>query len=130
MTPVLVVDAVAPCLAFWVDRFGFTLGHQVPGDDGQLVFGSVNGDGIELMYQTRASVIAEDDGRSVEERTRDVAGHSIVLFFEVEDFAAVERAVAGALVVKPRHQTFYGTVEIYIREAGGHVVGFSAPAPS
>jgi hypothetical protein len=37
----------------------------------------------------------------------------------------VEQAVAGAPVVKPRHTTFYGSAEIYVREPGGHTVGFA-----
>ena len=27
--------------------------------------------------------------------------------------------------VKPRHETFYGSTEIYVREPGGNTVGFS-----
>jgi hypothetical protein len=32
----------------------------------------------------------------------------------------------GAPVVKPRHQTFYGSTEIYVKEPGGNTVGFAA----
>jgi len=28
-------------------------------------------------------------------------------------------------VVKARHQTFYGSTELYVREPGGNVVGFA-----
>jgi predicted enzyme related to lactoylglutathione lyase len=72
------------------------------------------------MYQTRASVLAETPGAAAE-----LAGHSIVLFIAVADLDAVEKAVAGAPVVKPRHQTFYGSTEIYVREPGGNTVGFA-----
>jgi hypothetical protein len=27
--------------------------------------------------------------------------------------------------VKPRHETFYGSTELYVREPGGHTVGFA-----
>jgi hypothetical protein len=27
--------------------------------------------------------------------------------------------------VKPRHKTFYGSIEIYVREPGGNTVGFA-----
>ena len=121
MTPVLIVDRVEPCLPFWVDRFGFAVEHQVPGSDGQLVFASVKKDGLEVMYQTRASVIAE-----MPETAREVDGHSVVLFITVDDLDAVERAVAGAPVVRPRHKTFYGSTEIYVREPGGNTVGFAS----
>jgi len=121
MAPVLVVDRVEPCLEFWVDRFGFTVENQVPGPDGQLIFASVKKDGLEVMYQTRASVIADNP-----EAAKELAGHSVVLFITVNDIDAVERAIAGATVVKPRHQTFYGSTEIYVREPGGNTVGFAS----
>jgi ABC-type dipeptide/oligopeptide/nickel transport system permease component len=57
LTPVIIADAVEPGIAFWADRFGFKVTNQVPGPDGKLIFASVEKDGIELMYQTRASVI-------------------------------------------------------------------------
>lgn len=121
LAPVLVVDRVEPCLTFWVDRFGFAVENEVPGPDGQLIFASVKKDGLEVMYQTRASVVAENP-----EFARELDGHSVTLFITVNDIDAVERAVAGAPVVKPRHQTFYGSTEIYVREPGGNTVGFAA----
>ena len=120
LSPVLIVDSVEPCIAFWVDRFGFTATNQVPGPDGKLVFASVEKDGIEIMYQTRASVLAEKPDAAAE-----LSGHSTALFFTVEDLDRVEQAVAGAPVVKPRHKTFYGSTELYVREPGGNTVGFA-----
>jgi uncharacterized glyoxalase superfamily protein PhnB len=120
LSPVLVVDSVEPCIAFWVDRFGFTATNQVPGPDGKLVFASVEKDGIEIMYQTRASVLAERP-----DAVSELSGHSTALFFTVEDLDRVEQAVAGVPVVKPRHKTFYGSTELYVREPGGNTVGFA-----
>jgi len=120
LTPVLVVDAVEPCIVFWTERFGFTAENQVPGDDGKLVFASVKKEDIEVMYQTRASVIAERPDAASE-----LTGHSTVLFISTDDLDAVEKAIAGAPVVSPRHTTFYGSTEIYVREPGGNTVGFA-----
>jgi uncharacterized glyoxalase superfamily protein PhnB len=120
LTPVLVVNRVEPCLEFWTGGLGFKKVHEVPGPDGALVFASVERDGVEIMYQTRASVVADHPGVAGE-----LDGHSIALFITVEDFAAVERALAGAPVVKPKHQTFYGSTEMYVREPGGNMVGFA-----
>jgi len=120
LTPVLVVDAVEPCIAFWTDRLGFAAENQVPGDDGKLVFASVKKGEIEVMYQTKASVIAERP-----EAASDLSGHSTALFITTDDLDAVEKAIEGAPVVSPRHTTFYGSTEIYVREPGGHVVGFA-----
>jgi uncharacterized glyoxalase superfamily protein PhnB len=120
LAPVLIVDAVEPSVAFWVDRFGFRAENAVPGPDGKLVFASVKRDGIEVMYQTRASVLAEAPGQAAE-----LTGHSTALFITVENLDAVEKAAAGAPVVKARHQTFYGSTEFYVREPGGNTVGFA-----
>ena len=120
LTPVLVVEQVAPCVRWWSDRLGFALKHQVDGDDGVPVFASVEKDGLEVMVQTRASVLAERADAAAE-----LDGHSVVLFIEVADLDAVERALGDVPVVTPRHRTFYGSTELYVREPGGNVVGFA-----
>jgi uncharacterized glyoxalase superfamily protein PhnB len=120
LTPVLIVDAVEPCIKFWTDRLGFEVTNQVPGPDGKLIFASVQKAGIEIMYQTRASVISEQPGSAGE-----LMGHSVALFITVGDLNTVAKALEGAPVVKPRHETFYGSTEIYVREPGGNTVGFA-----
>jgi uncharacterized glyoxalase superfamily protein PhnB len=120
LTPVLIVDAVEPCIKFWTDRLGFAVTNQVPDPDGKLIFASVEKEGIEIMYQTRASVISEQPGSAGE-----LMGHSVALFITVADLDPVIRALDGAPVVKPRHETFYGSTEIYVREPGGNTVGFA-----
>jgi uncharacterized glyoxalase superfamily protein PhnB len=120
LTPVLVVDQVEPCIHFWVDRLGFTAENQVPGNDGRLVFASVKRGDMEVMYQTRTSVIADRPASAAE-----LTGHSTALFITTEDLDAVERALDGVPVVQPRHTTFYGSTEIYVREPGGNTVGFA-----
>ena len=124
LAPVLIVDAVEPSVEFWTTRLGFTKENLVPGPDGKLVFASVKKDGVEIMYQTRASVIADDPSAE-----RELTGRSAVLFItlpSLRDLDVIERAMKGAPMVKQRHETFYGTTEFYIREPGGNVVGFSA----
>jgi uncharacterized glyoxalase superfamily protein PhnB len=131
LAPVLIVDAVEPGIAFWTGKLGFATENEVPGPDGKLIFASVKKDGVEIMYQTRASVVA--DSTSTES---ELNGHSVALFITVPSIAdldAIEARIAGAPVVKPRHETFYGATEFYVKEPGGNVVGFAAfkgdPAP-
>ena len=124
LAPDLIVDAVEPCLEFWATNLGFTKANEVPGPDGKLVFASVKKDGVEIMYQTRASVVADNPAQAAE-----LSGHSVGLFLTVASIAdldAAERAVAGAPVVKPRHKTFYGSTEFYAGEPGGTVGGFAS----
>jgi uncharacterized glyoxalase superfamily protein PhnB len=120
LTPVLIVDAVEPCIKFWVDRLGFAVSNQVPDPNGKLVFASVQLGAIEIMYQTRASVVDEQPGAA-----KDLMGHSVALFITVDNLDKVEKSLFGAPVVKPRHKTFYGSTEIYVKEPGGNTVGFA-----
>jgi uncharacterized glyoxalase superfamily protein PhnB len=124
LSPVLIVDSVDEASRFWVDRLGFARENEVPAGDGTLVFASVRKDGIEIMYQSKASVIAEDP-----EAAGGLAGRSAALFITVpglEDLDAIEEALREAPMIKPRHDTFYGTTEFYVREPGGSMVGFAA----
>lgn len=119
-TTVFIVDQVEPCVAFWVERFGFTAENQVPGPDGKLVFASVKSGDVEVMYQTKASVVAEDPRAASE-----LDGRNAVLFITVDDIDRAEQAAKGAPVVKPRHKTFYGSTELYVRDPGGNTIGFA-----
>ena len=123
LAPVLIVDAVEPCVDFWA-TLGFAKENAVPGPDGKLIFASVKKDGVEIMYQTRASVVADSPAQAAE-----LDGHSVALFLTVASLAdldAVENALSAAPVVKARHKTFYASTELYVREPGGNVVGFAA----
>lgn len=124
LAPVLIVDSVEPCIEFWTDRLGFKKENEVPGDNGKLIFASVKKAGVEIMYQTKASVLADSPSQASE-----LDGHSTTLFITVPstaDLDSAERAVSGAPIVKARHKTFYGSDEFYVREPGGNVVGFAA----
>ncbi|HUF68989.1 MAG TPA: hypothetical protein VMM79_10140 [Longimicrobiales bacterium] len=118
LTPILTVDAIEPCLPFWLDRLGFTKTTEVPHED-RLGFVILERDGIEVMYQTIDSVAADLPALASLPR-----GGSI-LFIEVDDIAAIEKAMAGADIVVPRRSTFYGADEVFAREPGGHIVGFA-----
>ena len=120
LSPVIMVDAIEPCLPFW-QRLGFDKTVEVPEGD-TLGFVILAKDGVEVMYQTYESV--EHDAPGLLARTR---GHGAALFIEVGDIEAVERALAGIEAVVPRRKTFYGMDEIGVREPGGHVVMFAQP---
>lgn len=119
LTPILYVDAIEPCLPFWVDRLGFTKTVEVPHEDA-IGFVILARDGLELMYQTWASAAAD-----IADATKHTKGRSAALYIEVENLDQVEQALRGADVVHPRRKAFYGATEIFVREPGGHVVGFA-----
>ena len=119
LTPVLVVDRVEPAAAFWRERLGFEQQFEVP-HEGAVGFVSLTNGGVEIMYQSRASVAADLPSLAAGE-------HRTVLFIEVDDLDAVERAMQGVEIVHPRRTTFYGMHEITVREPGGNVVVFAQP---
>ena len=121
LTPVLMVDAIEPCLPLWIDKLGWTKTVEVPEGD-KLGFVILTKDGAELMYQTWVSV-DKDVGHAVQR----AKGTSIGLFIEVSDLDVVEKQLDGVPIVLPRRRTFYGMDEIGVAEAGGHTVVFAQP---
>ena len=118
LTPVLMVESIEPCLPFWVDRLGFSKTVEVP-HGSALGFVILARDGVEVMYQTRASV--QDD---VAELANSPMRGSM-LYIDVEDIDAVEEALRGVPYVIPRRKTFYGADEVIVREPGGNSVAFA-----
>lgn len=119
LTPVLVVDAIEPSLAFWIGRLGFETTVEVPHGD-RLGFVALRNGDVEVMLQTSASLA--DDLPAV---VGDVAVGGTALFVEVEDVDAIDEAVEGIERPVPRRTTFYGADEIVVREPGGHLVTFA-----
>lgn len=120
LTPVIFVDQVEPCLPFWTERLGFEKVAEVPGPDGKPQFAMLVRDGIEVMYQTWASLEAELGASSKTGR-----GHSITLFIEVSSLDQVDKAMAGIARVVERHKTFYGMEEFTVRDPAGALVTFA-----
>ena len=118
LTPVLLVDAIEPALPFWEERLGFTRTAEVPHED-RLGFVMLAKDGVEIMYQSVASVNAD-----VPELASTPTGATF-LFIEVENLDAIVAALEGIETVIPRRKTFYGADEYVVREPGGNVVTFA-----
>ena len=118
-TPILVVAAIEPCLAFWTDQLGFARTAEVPEGD-RLGFVILAKDGVEVMYQTRSGIAAD-----ILEVAESGAGTKSLLFIEVADVADVAQRLAGHEVVVPMRETFYGATEIFFRAPCGTVVGFA-----
>jgi hypothetical protein len=120
LTPVIMVDAIEPCIPFW-KRVGFVKTAEVPEGD-RLGFVILAKDGVEVMYQTHESVEKDAPGL-----VPPAQGTAAAFFIEVSDIESIERALDGLQVVVPRRKTFYGMDEIGVREPGGHVVVFAQP---
>lgn len=121
LTPILYVDAIEPCLPFWIEGLGFEVTISVPEGE-SLGFAAVARDGIEVMYQTHASM-AKDIGAVGSMRS------PVMLFCRVADLDAIIARLHRDDIVVPRRGTPYGADEIYVRTVGGHIVGFAAFPP-
>ena len=122
LSPLLTVEAIEPCLSFW-ERLGFAKTVEVP-DGASLGFVILAKDGVEIMYQSRASV-----AKDIPPMASGAAGAmpAMGLFVEVADIDAVEESLAGIPHVIPRRKTFYGMDEVVVRDPGGYVVVFAQP---
>lgn len=120
ITPVLTVTAIEPCLPLWIDRLGFEQTMEVPGDDG-LVFVGLQGGGLEVMLQTRASLAADLPAVAA------APAGSAFLFLEVADLDLILPHLLESDIVVADHTTFYGMREVTLRTAGGHFVTLAQP---
>jgi uncharacterized glyoxalase superfamily protein PhnB len=125
-TPLIVVEAVEPCIPFWTEKLGFEVTVTVPHED-RTGFAILQKGAVELMYQSRASVAA-DLGASGAPKTlaAELAESTTTLFVEVDRLDEVIAVLDDTEVVVPRRQTFYGMDEIFVRPPCGTLVGFAA----
>lgn len=123
-TPILVVEEIEPSLELWIDRLGFAKSAEVPEGD-RLGFVILVSGSIEIMYQTRRSIDRDVDEHGLPEAMRAKEARS-VLYVEVDDLDAVRSKLEGLEILLPRRETFYGATELWMREPGGHLVGFAA----
>jgi uncharacterized glyoxalase superfamily protein PhnB len=124
-TPVLVVDRIEPVLPFW-KKVGLTPTTEVPDANATcLAFVILAAEGVEIMYQTAASV--RDDllkAASVKDAFRATLQQT-TLFVEVSNLSDVESRLQGETVVMPRRKTFYGSTETGYIDPAGNIIVFA-----
>jgi len=126
LTPIIVVEEIEPCLPFWTDGLGYEITATVPHGDA-IGFAMLQGGGVEVMYQSRASVEADlVPSGAPAGLDKELAGSTTTLFIEVDGIDPLLEALGDADVVVPRRQTFYGMDEIFVRAPCGTLIGFAA----
>lgn len=118
LTPILAVDEIEPVIPFW-EALGFRTVNQNR-SEGTLVFAAFSKEGYEIHYQTVARI-----DRDIPGMAETLAGSTSLLYLAVDDLDAVIAALGDAEVVIPRRRTRWGADEIYVREPGGHLIGFA-----
>ncbi|MFI5097051.1 MAG: VOC family protein [Candidatus Acidiferrales bacterium] len=125
LTPVLFVKEIEPVLPFWVEGLGFTKTAEVP-EGNKLGFVILEKDGVEVMYQSYASV--DKDMPAI---GADVRKGPTFLYLQVDNLEELKAAVKRAEVYMPERKTFYGSTEIGVKDPAGHFITFAqfAAAP-
>jgi uncharacterized glyoxalase superfamily protein PhnB len=119
ITPVLFVAEIEPCLKFWTERLGFQKTVEVP-EGSRLGFVILQRDGVELMYQSYASL--EKDMPALASAVR---GGPTFLFIEVDDLERIKAAIGDTEVYMRERTTFYGARELGVKDPAGHHVTFA-----
>lgn len=118
---ILIVDEIEPCLDFWTGVLGFEMTQSVRNTD-KFDFVMLALGNIEVHLQTKSATQRDNPGLKIG------APISSILYFDVENIEDLEAKLIkrnDIEILKPKHKTFYGTTEIYIREPGKHMLGFA-----
>jgi uncharacterized glyoxalase superfamily protein PhnB len=94
---------------------------EVP-DGPALAFAAVQKDGTEIMYQTMASAMKDPSASTA---AKQGLNSSAFLYVDVVDLDAVLVALKGIKLEVKKHTTFYGAIEVVVRDPGGHFVTFA-----
>lgn len=119
ITPILFAQEIEPCIKFWTERMGFHKTAEVPEGD-KIGFVILQKDGLELMYQSYASV--EKDNAATAQAVRK---GPTFLYIDVEDLDVALAAAKGAEMPMLVRSTFYGSKEFGIKDPVGHYIIFA-----
>jgi predicted enzyme related to lactoylglutathione lyase len=125
VTPVLVVGKIEPVMSFW-KKLGVMPTTEVPSGDGDgLVFAIFSAGGIEIMYQTAASVQEDLVGAATDKEAFRAGPQQSALYIEVESLEQVESQLHAERLVMPRRTTFYGATEVAYADPAGNIIVFA-----
>jgi len=119
ITPILFAQEIETCIQFWTERLGFQKTVEVPEGD-KTGFAILEKDGLELMYQSYASV--EKDNAATAQLARK---GPTFLYIDVDDLSRALAATQGAEIAMPERSTFYGSREFGIKDPVGHWIIFA-----
>jgi uncharacterized glyoxalase superfamily protein PhnB len=120
VAPTLIVESVEPSLEFLTTRVGFQKVVAVPGETNGLVFATVASGNVELCLQKRTSVDLP--------YLTNGGPPSTFLYINVENVDVLWDQLQDCEILTPLEETFDGAKYFFIKEPGGHVLGFSQNA--
>ena len=128
-TPIMVVEEIESCLPFWEDVLGYRRTVEVP-HEGRLGFVLLVSDDVQVMFQSRASILADLAGQS----PADLASQSladelevgaVVQYLDIDSIDELIPRLDPEMVVIGERKTFYGAREVFVRAPGGFICGFA-----
>lgn len=119
LTPILAVESIEASVPFW-ESIGFAAANPSY-TDGKLIFIEFVKDDFQVHYQT-----IERIERNTPAAADSLRGSSAMIYVTVDQLDGVVERLGGAEVVIPRQRTAWGSDEIYVREPGGHIIGFAS----
>ena len=129
VAPVLVVGKIEPVVSFW-KKLAVMPTIEVPSGDGNgLVFAIFAASGVEIMYQTAASVQEDLVGAASDKAAFRSGPQQSTLYIEVGNLAEVESQLQGERLVMPRRTTFYGATEVAYADPAGNIIVFAQRDP-
>jgi glyoxylase I family protein len=118
LVPLLFVDDIQSCAAFYTDKLGFTM-HAKWEPDGELTWCKLRRDGSAIMLQQACN----EDGPI------SVRGRGIIFYFNCHDVdARYAEVVARGLTVNLPQVVFYGEKQLSLRDPDGYGLCFQSPA--
>jgi PhnB protein len=125
VSPYLIVDDAAAAIDFYVDAFGAEELGRVPRPDGKLVNAALRINGSVVMLNDDFPEMT--DGKSM--TPKSLGGTPVSIHLTVTDVESqFKRAVdAGATVVAPLEDQFWGDRYGVIRDPFGHVWSLGQP---
>jgi uncharacterized glyoxalase superfamily protein PhnB len=120
VVPIVIPDSIEPLLPFWVERAG--LAKQTSVDEATGMGFAILGEGrSEIMFQTKSSLADDLPAVAAQNLT-------VILYAHVDSIDELEASIGDAEVLVPRRTTFYGAIEVGVRDRSGAIVGFSQSA--
>ncbi len=124
LTPNLMVDDVNETIDWYAENLGFKRIMSVP-EEGRFQWAMIGRDGVNLMLQTRES-IAEEDA----ELGNMPIGGSLSFFVRMNGLEALyDNITHKQAVIKPPYKTFYGMMEMMVKDCNGYYLTFAEEVP-
>ena len=118
LIPLLFVDDIQGCVAFYVGKLGFAIEAKWE-PQGALAWCKLRRDGAAIMLQQ-----ATDEDAPASQR-----GRGVDFYFNCDDVEAMyAEVVARGLNVEAPKESHYGEKQLSLRDPGGYSLCFQSPA--